>query len=831
MRTFSFLLLIMSFMTRIFATPLCHIQRYDESDGLTQWHITQMIQDHQGMMWFSTWNGICRYDGYEFKGFKGHIGDNCEIATDRVRNMWLNDDGNIGCRIDDELFIFNLKTYFFEKKKNLKQNLNHAFTIKSDKPYRIKDKQGIIWTIYQNGMLSYQMPNGKEMPYQETSIPEQTRLCLPDKQGNLWVASTKALYKINFLQPCGTIKRYTQEADTKAIFIDHYHRYWVTMKGENTISIYDKDNHLLGYLSNNGEITKNISRFNCPIYCISQTHDGTIWLGSKPGGLFRLKEQRNGMAYNIEKINNMPCNNIYDIKEDHWGRLWIATLGEGIFCITNPMDKNPIIATPQKDLKGYPLKLAQKVRNILITNENILLAATTDGLIIAKLLPTQNLKNIQFNCHVREANREDALSCSATMNVIQDKHGRFFISTESGGINMITSKDPTLPSLSFKHYNKMTGLPSDIALSVTPYGNDLLIISSNSIIILDPIHNTSMAFGKNQFFTECRFSDAIPKKLPNSEWMFGLQDGTININMSQMQKDKFVPNIAFTDISIQGIHRDIAINALDTLILTDKERNITISFAALDYSFDAHIRYQFALIKGNNIKNAKWNDIGMNHSTTLLDLIPGTYTLLIKSTNSDGIWVDNVRKLTIIVTPKFSETKTALLLFLLIIALCLGGIVYTILYVRKVRKQRHEALEAYLALLQSGKHEEHSKTSDISKKLSEEDDKLLRKVSAFVEKHLSDSDVSISDMAESAAVSRSGLQRKMKQIVGVTPLDFLKEARIKQACHLLATTSKSISEIAFACGFSDPKYFSRTFKSSTGKSPKDWRGQQNIIST
>ena len=68
-----------------------------------------------------------------------------------------------------------------------------------------------------------------------------------------------------------------------------------------------------------------------------------------------------------------------------------------------------------------------------------------------------------------------------------------------------------------------------------------------------------------------------------------------------------------------------------------------------------------------------------------------------------------------------------------------------------------------------------------------------------------------------------GLQRKMKQVMGVSPLDFIKEARIKHACHLLSTTTMAVSDVAFACGYSDPKYFSRSFKESTGKSPKEWR--------
>jgi AraC-like DNA-binding protein len=61
--------------------------------------------------------------------------------------------------------------------------------------------------------------------------------------------------------------------------------------------------------------------------------------------------------------------------------------------------------------------------------------------------------------------------------------------------------------------------------------------------------------------------------------------------------------------------------------------------------------------------------------------------------------------------------------------------------------------------------------------------------------------------------------------MGITPQDLLKEARIKHACQLLRQTDKNISEVAYACGFSDPKYFSRSFKQSMGVSPSDYRDQ------
>lgn len=100
---------------------------------------------------------------------------------------------------------------------------------------------------------------------------------------------------------------------------------------------------------------------------------------------------------------------------------------------------------------------------------------------------------------------------------------------------------------------------------------------------------------------------------------------------------------------------------------------------------------------------------------------------------------------------------------------------------------------------------------------------MIKRLVSYIEEHLSDSDVSVGDMAEAVATSRSGLQRKIKQAMGITPQDFLREARIKHACHLLRTTEKNISEIAYASGFNDPKYFSRCFKQSTGKTPSEFK--------
>ena len=76
---------------------------------MAQWYVTQIVQDHQGMMWFATWNGLNRYDGYEFQCFKSRPGDGIDIPSDRIQDMILADDGNLLCQIEGRVFLFDVK--------------------------------------------------------------------------------------------------------------------------------------------------------------------------------------------------------------------------------------------------------------------------------------------------------------------------------------------------------------------------------------------------------------------------------------------------------------------------------------------------------------------------------------------------------------------------------------------------------------------------------------------------------------------------------------------------------------------------------------------------
>ena len=93
-----------------------------------------------------------------------------------------------------------------------------------------------------------------------------------------------------------------------------------------------------------------------------------------------------------------------------------------------------------------------------------------------------------------------------------------------------------------------------------------------------------------------------------------------------------------------------------------------------------------------------------------------------------------------------------------------------------------------------------------------------------VETRLDDSDLSVEDLAADMNLSRVQLYRKVKSVTGSTPVELLRTARLKRAYQMLMTTDKSISEVAYAVGFTAPSYFTKCFKEEFGQLPGDLRG-------
>ena len=100
---------------------------------------------------------------------------------------------------------------------------------------------------------------------------------------------------------------------------------------------------------------------------------------------------------------------------------------------------------------------------------------------------------------------------------------------------------------------------------------------------------------------------------------------------------------------------------------------------------------------------------------------------------------------------------------------------------------------------------------------------FLERLLFIVESNISNSEFTVDELSSEMAMGRTNFYTKIKELLGVTPVDFIRETRIKRAMQLLETGQMSITEVAYACGFSDPKFFSKTFKKLTCVSPNEYK--------
>lgn len=811
----------------VWSQPLCSVTKYNEADGVPSRHITQLLQDEQGYMWFATWNGLCRYDGYEFQTFKPAVGDGCHMKTDRIRNIDLLPHGIILCRVDEDYFIFSLHDYRFRDLTDEEQKQTTEWSKKyrqsqsmlKGKSMSWTDNYQTRWTLNGDGCLTYRhKETGQEVPYMLPMTLGDLGFAMVDQQGNLWVTDYGNIYK--FTTSLQLTRRLPIEPreEVKCLFADQQGRYWVTTKGDQALRIYSSsDDRLLGYLGPDGRIHQSYTRFGAAVYCMHQSKGGTLWLGSKPDGLFRL-QATSAETFKIDHFTDIPMTDVYHIAEDRFGRLWVAMLGGGLCYTNHPDAKKPDFIEP----KQFPKEDGQRVRYLYFTKNDFMLAATGNGLWVSRI--EQDADKMQFRLHQRESDRAGSLSCSATMDVVQDAEGQLYVSTESGGINQIMSSNLMTDTLNFRHFNEIFHAQgNDVVQSLTILPDHrLMAVGSHQLMLIDSVFH-GRVLDAHHFQDDYRFSEAHPLALRDNRWLFGLMDGAFVTDMQQMATNTIKPRLVLTSASVQGGKSDFSVEMADSIVLRADERDVTVRFAALDYSAAERINYAFRLST-----DSQWNYIGQDRSATLLDLEPGTYLLEIRSTNADGEWQDNVRAITIIVTPTFWESLWGRLLILLLIIGTIGAVVYTLLYIRRIKRQQRETLEKYLELIEVREDGEALQPEVRSVARNKESiDPMLERVMTFIEEHISDSDIGVGDMASAAATSRSGLQRKLKQAMGVTPQDLLREARIKRACQLLQTTDKTVAEIAYASGFTDPKYFSRCFKQSTGQSPTEYKNASN----
>ena len=108
------------------------------------------------------------------------------------------------------------------------------------------------------------------------------------------------------------------------------------------------------------------------------------------------------------------------------------------------------------------------------------------------------------------------------------------------------------------------------------------------------------------------------------------------------------------------------------------------------------------------------------------------------------------------------------------------------------------------------------------KTIDSADDKLFVRINETLKKNLDDSSFGVNELASLVGISRVHLNRKMKDRYGVSPNNFIRSYRLKQAAYLLINNNVNVSEVAYRVGFSSHSHFSNTFREYFGMTPKEF---------
>lgn len=741
------------------------------SQGMPHVRAFDALQDKQGFIWFALRDGLARYDGTRAKLFKSTPGDGSPLPDNRIDRIIEDEQGHLLCKVSNCYFRFNTVTERFESLDRQPSTV----------PPRYEPSEAIRQRISQLA---------------EFSQHELYIIC-EDRQGGYWVNCNRGIYRVVFMpkplapQRIGT----APEEIVRGLFLDSRQQIWMGDKS-NDLALFDKNGKLLCYLNEKGEKTLHHSSFGRKAYAFAETPDGTIWIGTREKGLFRLYHDR------LEQILSFGENDVYQIVKDGKGALIIASLSGGVWKIDSPMSEQP------KAVCIAPLK---RVRCVHVVKGHILLVGGDQG------LHTCDLNNPEKLYYTKRSNHpENGLRSNVIMGIAEDGDGQIYLATYGGGLSCIQTKQLLKNQLPVKTYTTVDGLGSDICVGLSSDEEGNLYIMGEDVV-------SKFFFAKQRFKVKRKglfakgitFSESHPLPLGKNRLLIGTNYGHIFLNLDSLPESSYVPPICFS--------------CPDTLTLTPSDPHLTVECVALDYNKQEPICYAYRL-EG---VEADWH-LTYHPVINYANIPPGTYRLHVRSTNGAGEWVDNGRVVLIHRKAKLTETTWfwlligALTFMLLLLAVKVFRYVMALQRELKVQasesSERIEYLNAKIHDLLSRKPAPIEPVPPLEKPVTtdSEDHRFRQQLLEFIEKNYSDSELDVTRFCKAFIMSHTKFYNLVKQSFGVSPNNLLQDFRIRRAARMLEGGKVSVSEAAYSCGFSDPKYFARVFKKMMGCPPSEY---------
>lgn len=256
------------------------------------------------------------------------------------------------------------------------------------------------------------------------------------------------------------------------------------------------------------------------------------------------------------------------------------------------------------------------------------------------------------------------------------------------------------------------------------------------------------------------------------------------------------------------------------------QNNLAFQFSALNYAAPSHTRYRYRLAGlEKSWQYCTYADGGLC-GVEYRALPPGAYTFEVQAAIDDSAWGEATRQL-VTIPPPWWLTWWAKLVYGLMALTSLLTLMR--LYLkrkrRKLERENDRRVNQLFELREEARHQFAENTSIDPQKIgvNHEEEALAERMVKAIEEHLSNADYGVDQLAQDVFMSRSALYTKLRNMLGISPADFIRDVRLKRAAQLLSDTNMPIGEIADRVGYNTHKAFAANFKKMFGVLPSEYR--------
>ncbi|MBZ0244201.1 MAG: hypothetical protein K8F24_13355, partial [Bacteroidales bacterium] len=296
--------------------------------GLSQNTVNCILQDSDGFMWFGTWDGLNRYDGYEFLIYNKEHGlsnENIRSIHQKGDTLWIGTEEGLSLMEMSTNRITNFLSDESDSTSLTNNWINHVY----------EDHNGVIWISTANGLSSYQSATKSfdqifSRDYGNPLRSNHINMVKQDSSDNYWIATSYGL--VYFEIKTQSLTRYFHiETDSTSlpdnhvtsISFDSYNRLWVGT--ESGLARFDNERKAFYYVD-----MPELQGFGQKVEITSINADSRegLWIGTNGRGLFYLDFKSGIVSSHINEANrsySLSDNRIHCIYTDHNDNIWVGT--------------------------------------------------------------------------------------------------------------------------------------------------------------------------------------------------------------------------------------------------------------------------------------------------------------------------------------------------------------------------------------------------------------------------------------------------------------------------------------------------------------------------